>query len=164
MDNRLAGHRFYNKTIFPVHGVSTLQFADRNRSDRHFGKHKCLPILGRAQGGEEGNMILEENPIDWTFRPTDLQGVQSAFAVYVTGNSMVPKYGEHDIAYIHPTLPPRIGRFVLVETTENEGFIKQFLGWRKDQLVLKQYNPEKTLTFHRNQIKTVMLVIGSMDA
>lgn len=164
MSDRLAGQKFYRKTIYPVHGVTTFQFADKSRNDRHFTRQKCLPILGRAQGGDDGNMILEENPIDWTFRPTDLQGVQSAFAVFVTGNSMVPKYCEHDIAYIHPSLPPRPGRFVLIETIENEGFIKQFLSWRQDTLVLKQFNPEKTITFHKSQIKNVMLVIGSMDA
>lgn len=129
-----------------------------------FGKIKDLPIRGRAQGGDDGNMIIEEQPIDWTFRPADLQGIHGAFAVFVTGNSMQPKYSNQDIAYIHPDKQPRSGRHVLVETAKHAGFIKQFKRWESDVLVLQQYNPEKEIRIPRAEVRRVMLVIGSIDA
>jgi len=129
-----------------------------------FGAKKDLPIHGRAQGGEEGNLSIEEHPIDWTFRPADLQGVQGAFAVFVTGESMEPKYKNQDLAYIHPKLRPLPGRYVLIETNTHGSFIKRFEGWRKDQLVVRQYNPEKNLYFERQEIRSLMTVIGSLDA
>ena len=129
-----------------------------------FGTLKDLPIRGRAQGGDEGNLSLEENPIDWTYRPADLQGVHGAFAVFVTGDSMIPKYKDQDLAYIHPSKKPRRNRFVLVETMDHHGFIKQFNRWDKDTLILKQFNPEKEIHIARADVRKVMMVIGSLDA
>jgi len=129
-----------------------------------FGSRRDLPVRGRAQGGEEGNLVLEENPIDWTYRPADLQGVHGAFAVFVTGDSMVPKYKNQDLAYIHPGQKPRRGRFVLVETKTRGGFIKQFEGWEQDTLIVRQFSPAKILRFQRKEIQNLLLVIGSLDA
>ncbi len=129
-----------------------------------FGKGRDLPVLGRAQGGKEGNLTLSEGALDWTFRPTDLQGVQDAFAVYVTGDSMVPKYKERDLVYVHPAKLPRRGRYVLVETCDHKGFIKQFIKWQGDILVLRQYNPDREIRVARREVLRVMLVIGSLDS
>jgi len=130
----------------------------------NFSRKRDLPVRGRAQGGLDGNLVVEEHPIDWTFRPADLQGVHNAFAVFVTGDSMMPKYKNRDIAYIHPTHKLRRGRYVLVETKAQGGFIKEFDGWDKETLKLKQYNPVRDLHFDRQEILNVMLVIGSLDA
>jgi len=129
-----------------------------------FSSQKDLPVRGRAQGGEDGNISIEENPIDWTYRPADLQGVQGAFAVFVTGDSMEPKYKNQDLAYIHPKQRPRPGRYVLIETVHSGSFIKRFEGWRNNKLVVWQYNPEKNLYFERHEVRSLMTVIGSLDA
>jgi len=146
------------------HSSSLQESRPLNQKNQSFGTQKDLPIHGRAQGGEEGNLVLEESPIDWTYRPADLQGVHGAFAVFLTGNSMVPKYKNQDLAYIHPHQAPRRGRFVLIETTEHGGFIKQFEGWDGDTLVVRQFNPLKKLQFQRSEIRSLMVVIGSLDA
>lgn len=158
------------KHFTPAH-CNTLSFSPFHIPDyvpqkttKCFSQQKDLPVLGRAQGGDKGSMVVEESPIDWTFRPADLQGVQSAFAVYVTGNSMLPKYKEGDLAYIHPSLSPRKGRYVLVETKEHKGLIKQFIRWDNNALLVKQYNPDKEFHIPREDIRQVMLVIGSLDS
>ncbi len=157
-----------DRTPYPVFHIDPEKHnnhADLNSSQQKlFGKTKDLPIRGRAQGGDEGSMVIEEQPIDWTFRPADLQGVHGAFAVFVTGNSMQPKYCNHDIAYIHPHKAPRAGRHVLIETSNHAGFIKQFKRWDGDDLVLQQYNPDKEIRIERQNVRKVMLVIGSIDA
>ena len=135
---------------------------------RHLPSHaahrlKDLPILGRAQGGDEGNLVIEDGAIDWTFRPASLHGVRDAFAVYVTGDSMLPKYRDGDLFYVNPALKPRHGRFVLMETPDHRGLVKQFVKWKGDTLLLRQLNPGKTLSFPRDQVLRVMMIIGSMD-
>lgn len=141
-------------------GAATLQ---KRQQAPFFGRRRDLPVLGRAQGGSDGNMTISEAAIDWTFRPADLQGVRDAFAVYVTGESMQPKYKAQDLAYVHPAKRPVKGRFVLVETTEHRGFIKQFVKWDGDTLVLNQFNPAREIRLPRHDILRVMLVIGSLD-
>ena len=148
-----------------AHSISALTGAPSWTSQQpSFSAARDLPVLGRAQGGSDGNLVLDENAIDWTFRPADLQGVKDAFAVYVTGDSMVPKYGDGDLAYVHPRKPPRSDRFVLVETRDHSGFIKQFVGWEDGVLVLRQFNPAEEIRLARPDVRRVMLVIGSLDA
>ena len=128
-----------------------------------FSDDRCLPVRGRAEGGQDGNFVVEEQPIDWTFRPADLQGVNDAFAVFVSGNSMVPKYKNGDLVYVHPTQTITKNRYALVETIEHKGFIKQFVSWQEDVLVVKQFNPEQDIIIPREQVLRLMLVIGSLD-
>lgn len=129
-----------------------------------FSRERSLPVRGRAQGGKDGNFVIEEHPIDWTFCPADLQGVDEAFSVYVNGNSMIPKYKNGDLAYVHPSKTPRRDRFVLVETNDHKGFIKQFVGWREEYLEVRQFNPDKLIKIEKSKVLRVMLVIGSLDA
>jgi len=128
-----------------------------------FTENRCLPVRGRAEGGKDGNFVIEEQPIDWTFRPADLQGVNDAFAVFVSGNSMVPKYKNGDLVYVHPAKAISKQRYVLIETTEHKGFIKQFVGWQDEHLIIQQYNPEQEIKIPREKILRLMLVIGSLD-
>lgn len=138
-------------------------FQERSPANKAFSSYRSLPVLGRAQGGSDGSLIVEENPIDWTFRPADLQGVEEAFAIYVSGASMMPKYKNGDLVYVHPSRCVSKGRFVLVETKEHKGFIKQFTAWRDDMLILQQFNPLKEIALPRSEILRVMLAIGSLD-
>ncbi len=133
------------------------------QSTSSFSEDRCLPVRGRAQGGNDGNVSIEEHPIDWTFRPADLQGVNDAFAVFVSGDSMKPKYKNGDLVYVHPTRSIVKNRYVLVETTEHKGFIKQFVNWQEDSLVVHQFNPEKEIVIAKEDVLRVMLVIGSLD-
>lgn len=128
-----------------------------------FTENRCLPVRGRAEGGQDGNFVIEEQPIDWTFRPADLQGVNDAFAVFVSGDSMVPKYKNGDLVYVHPNRSITKKRYVLVETAEHKGFIKQFISWQEDALIVQQFNPEQEISIPREQVLRLMLVIGSLD-
>ncbi|WP_417450840.1 S24 family peptidase [Kordiimonas sp.] len=123
-----------------------------------------LPVLGRAQGGADGNIVMEDGAIDWAYRPTALEGVSDAFAILVTGESMLPKYAAGDLVYINPEKQPHKGRFVLVELEGHRGLVKQFDRWDGDTLVLQQFNPASELRFARQEVLRVLLIIGSMDA
>lgn len=155
--------------LFDSHGAGRAyrspdcKIAHPTSAARAFSDDRCLPVRGRAQGGNDGNFSVEEHPIDWTFRPADLQGVNDAFAVFVSGNSMEPKYKNGDLVYVHPNRSIMKNRFVLVETVEHKGFIKQFISWQDDMLVVQQFNPDQEITIPREQVLRVMLVIGSLD-
>ena len=122
-----------------------------------------LPVLGRAQGGSDGALVMEDGPIDWTYRPPALDRVDDAFAVFVTGESMEPRYFAGDILYVHPSKPIRSGRHILIETRGHEGLIKRFDRWTDDELHLTQYNPAQTLSLKKSDVLRIMLVVGAME-
>src|SRR5271166_5021756 len=51
-----------------------------------------IPIRSAARGGGDQEMFLEDGPIGYTPRPANLGGVRSAYAIYMVGDSMEPRY------------------------------------------------------------------------
>jgi len=124
-----------------------------------------LPVLGRAQAGSTGILIIGDNerPIDWFYRPAELQGVEGAFAIYAAGDSMAPRHSEGDLLFIHPALPPRKGRSVVVVKTSDEALIKEFVRYTDTAIVLRQFNPEAEIVLPREEIRAIYRVVGTWE-
>src|SRR5215470_5862784 len=71
-------------------------------------RRQDMPVWAAVQGGEDGAMLITASPIDWIARPREL-GVVDAFAVFLIGDSMHPRYDHGDQLYIHPHRPPQSG-------------------------------------------------------
>src|SRR4051794_39071457 len=81
-----------------------------------------LKVLGMAQCGPDGWSLWNGDIIDMVDRPASLAGVPNAYAVYVTGASMEPRYFPGEMVMIHPGKPVTPGAFVLVQRQpKNEG-------------------------------------------
>jgi hypothetical protein len=120
-----------------------------------------IPIRSAARGGIDQEMFLEDGPIGYTPRPASLSGVRSAYAIYMVGDSMEPRYEPGWLLHINPFKPPTRGRDVVVYKEGHAVLIKQFIGWEGDTLVLRQLNPPDTLRVPRDQVRECHLVVGS---
>jgi phage repressor protein C with HTH and peptisase S24 domain len=120
-----------------------------------------IPIRSGARGGTDQEMFLEDGPIGYTARPANLGGVRSAYAIYMVGDSMVPRYEPGWLLHINPFKPPTRGRDVVVYKEGQAVLIKQFVSWETDALVLRQLNPPETLRIPREQVRECHLVVGS---
>ena len=106
-------------------------------------------------------MFLEDGPIGYTPRPANLGGVRSAYAIYMVGDSMEPRYEPGWLLHVNPFKPPTRGRDVVVYKIGQAVLIKQFVGWEGDTLVLRQLNPPDTLRIPRDQVRECHLVVGA---
>lgn len=120
-----------------------------------------IPIRSGARGGADQEMFLEDGPIGYTSRPANLGGVRSAYAIYMVGDSMVPRYEPGWLLHINPFKPPTRGRDVVVYKEGQAVLIKQFVAWEGDTLVLRQLNPADTLRIPRSQVRECHLVVGT---
>lgn len=120
-----------------------------------------IPIRSAARGGTDQEMFLEDGPIGYTPRPASLAGVRSAYAIYMVGDSMEPRYEPGWLLHINPFKPPTRGRDVVVYKEGQAVLIKQFVGWEGDTLVLRQLNPADTLRIPRNEVRECHLVVGA---
>lgn len=120
-----------------------------------------IPIRSAARGGVDQEMYLEDGPIGYTSRPANLSGVRSAYAIYMVGDSMVPRYEPGWLLHINPFKPPTRGRDVVVYKEGQVVLIKQFVGWESDTLVLHQLNPPDTLRIPRAEVRECHLVVGT---
>jgi phage repressor protein C with HTH and peptisase S24 domain len=119
-----------------------------------------MPIRSAARGGVDQEMFLEDGPIGYTPRPANLGGVRGAYAIYMVGNSMQPRYEPGWLLHVNPFKPPTRGRDVVVYKKGQAVLIKQFVGWEGDGLVLRQLNPPDTLRVPRTEVVECHLVVG----
>jgi len=126
-----------------------------------------VPVYGRAQGGPAGEFEFNGEVMGWESRPPMLEGVPDAYAIYVDGDSMYPRYKPGETVWINPSKPPSRGDDVIVqlhpveEHGSQRGFIKEFVKWSPNHLVVCQHNPAGELTYDRNDVKTMHTIVFS---
>jgi phage repressor protein C with HTH and peptisase S24 domain len=119
-----------------------------------------IPIRSAARGGGEQEMFLGDGPIGYTPRPANLGGVRDAYAIYMVGDSMEPRYEQGWLLHVNPFKPPTRGRDVVVYERNQAVLIKQFVRWENDALVLRQLNPPQELRLPRQEVLECHLVVG----
>lgn len=129
---------------------------------------KMIPVMGHAAGALPGNghLIMGEQRALVPCPPT-LVNVEGAYAVYVSGTSMMPRYRPGELLFIHPLKEPAPGDYVVAQIEDETsgelfGYVKQFVGWQGDELVLSQHNPEAELRFPSHQVVSVNKIVIAM--
>jgi phage repressor protein C with HTH and peptisase S24 domain len=126
-----------------------------------------LPVLGNAMGGPEGYFEMQGNVIEHVWRPPYLNTVRNAFALYVIGSSMEPRYFEGELIYCRPDRRPRAGEFVVLEThPKGEGgpiaaTIGQFRRQTANHIELEKLNPRTVLKVETARIHRIHLIVGT---
>jgi len=119
-----------------------------------------IPIRSAARGGGEQEMFLGDGPIGYTPRPANLTGVRDAYAIYMIGDSMEPRYAQGWLLHVNPFKPPTRGRDVVVYKKDHAVLTKQFIGWDSDALILHQLNPPQEIRIPREEVQDCHLVVG----
>jgi phage repressor protein C with HTH and peptisase S24 domain len=127
-----------------------------------------IPAYGQAVGGRDGEFILNGNRIVDVLAPPSLAGVPDAYAVYVVGDSMEPRYFAGEAVFVNPRLPVRRGDFVVAQIAVEDGepphaYIKRFVARDARILRLEQFNPRKTLEFPVARVISVHRIIMGGD-
>ncbi len=127
-----------------------------------------IPAYGQAVGGRDGEFILNGNRIIDILAPPSLQGVPDAYAVYVVGDSMEPRYFAGEAVFVNPRLPVRRGDFVVAQIAVEDGepphaYIKRFVARDARMLRLEQFNPRKALEFPVGRVISVHRIIMGGD-
>lgn len=115
---------------------------------------KDMPLYGTAAGSELGHgaFQLSADVIEYVRRPPGLFGVKDAYALYVEGDSMYPKFEQGDLIFVHPHRKARGGDYVVVQEPdtnngESRAFVKRLRKVTGTMLVCEQFNPAATIEF-----------------
>lgn len=124
-----------------------------------------IPVLSLARGGVAQPMYLEDGPIDWAPRPDYLRRVRDAFAAYMVGESMLPRYRPGQLLFLNPHRPPKSGDGVVVVLTDDAVLIKEWVRQDHGDVVLREYQPEmKEFTVPAANVRVVHTVVGLQEA
>lgn len=133
------------------------------------GAPRDLPVFGSAQGGPDG-MRLDYEPVEWMRRPQALEGVVDAFAFYVVGDSMEPRFRHGERLLVHPKRPPRPGEDVLLilrdeapeaAGSERSAMVKTLVRRAPHAVTVSQYNPPRQFDIPAENVDGVLLIVGS---
>lgn len=140
--------------------------ADRGGPVDLAGSGETLPVYGQARGGDDGEFVLNGSKLADLLTPPILRGVRDAYAVYVIGESMEPRYFAGEAVYVHPHLPVRREHFVVIQVRgapgdPPHGYIKQYLGKDGTNVRLRQFNPDRVVTFPESQVVSIHRIVHS---
>lgn len=126
-----------------------------------------VPVRGQGMGGKDGALIFNgDSNMGDILAPPVLFNVPGAYAVYVVGDSMDPKFSEGEVCYIHPFLPVRKNDYCVIQISMGEGvqpqgWIKRFVSRDAKMLKASQFNPKKVLSWPVSRVISVHKIIMS---
>lgn len=150
---KMVGHKSVTPPVPPNAEVSgEVQIATR------------IPVYGQAVGGRDGEFILNGNKVADILAPPSLSRIAGAYAVYVIGDSMEPRYFAGEMVFVNPRLPISKGAFVVAQIAIGDeevphAYVKRFVSSDARRLRLEQYNPSKILEFPAASVVSVHRVI-----
>jgi SOS-response transcriptional repressor LexA len=145
---------------------SPAEFMKMNAEQRSAGRSFALiPVYGHALGGKDGEFILSGNQVSEVLAPPGLSHIPDAYAVYVVGESMEPRYFAGEIVFVNPRLPISRGAFVVAQISKGDGepyaYVKRFVSQDTRRLRLEQYNPRKTMEFPVSTVAALHRIVMS---
>jgi phage repressor protein C with HTH and peptisase S24 domain len=104
---------------------------------------RLVPLVGMAQAGSRGFFDDAGFPAGagWDEIPFPELGDDHAYALEVTGDSMLPVYRDGDRIVVSPAAAPRRGDRVVVKTLAGEVLAKQLARLTAQRVDLKSLNP-----------------------
>jgi phage repressor protein C with HTH and peptisase S24 domain len=128
-----------------------------------------VEVLGVTRGGDNGWFELNGQVIDRVPLPPGISSANLIFALYVSGDSMWPRYEDGDLVYVHRDRPAVNGVDVVVELHPvNDGeagqsLIKRLVKRTATQLVLRQHNPAKDIKIALPTVARVFRILTSSE-
>jgi phage repressor protein C with HTH and peptisase S24 domain len=119
-----------------------------------------IPVRSAARGGDDQQMFLQDGPIDYIARPTSLARVRDAYAIYMIGDSMIPRFRQGQRLHVNPYKPPQAGAGVVVTKRDDVVLIKEFVNRDGARLRLRQYNPDRIIDLALGEIRDIHTVVG----
>jgi phage repressor protein C with HTH and peptisase S24 domain len=129
---------------------------------------ESIPVYGHAVGGKDGEFVLKGNQVSEVLAPPNLSHVPDAYAVYVVGDSMEPRYFAGETVFVNPRLPISRGSFVVAQISKGEeaeprAYVKRFVSQDAKRLRLEQYSPKKILEFPSSAVVAIHRIIMSCE-
>lgn len=124
-----------------------------------------VPVKGSAAGGNSADFFLNGQTIDYVRRPPGVAKMTGVFALFVTGDSMSPRFEEGELIYVSSVRSPSIGDYVVIELhpmrdgDDTPGFVKKLEKRTATKIVCSQFNPIKTIDFEMRRVKALHRVI-----
>ncbi len=132
--------------VLEVTGASIADFAQLVMPSTGKGvqNSRPIPVIGFAQAGAQGFFDDGGFPVGGGWDTVNFPGLgdENAYALEISGDSMLPVYRDGDIVVISPQADVRRGDRVVAKTRDGEVMAKQLLRKTASRVELASFNPE----------------------
>ncbi|KAA0589648.1 helix-turn-helix domain-containing protein [Azospirillum oryzae] len=123
-----------------------------------------MPVRAAARGGVDQEMFLDDGPIDWIARPDYLKNARDPYAMYVVGDSMMPRFRPAQLLHVNPHKPPAPGAGVVVVKRNKAVLVKEFVRRVTDAVILREYRPaDREFAVALEDLETLHTVVGLQE-
>jgi phage repressor protein C with HTH and peptisase S24 domain len=128
-----------------------------------------LPVRGIAAcSSADGAFQVDGHTVDYVRRPPALNGIPEAYGIYISGDSMTPKYNPGDLILVHPGRPARPGDYVVLAIQEDPNsephtFCKRLIRRHGGVITVEQFNPAHQRDFPENHVTALHRVLEMAD-
>jgi len=125
--------------------------------------HQQMPAYGAVQAGLGFDITDVTSPIEMVNIPDYLENAPSPYAVYVTGDSMEPRFIAGELLYVHPGKPIRKNDYVVVQLhaqNANHAIVKRMVKQSNDGLIVEQLSDGQTREIPAKDVISVHRVVG----
>ena len=142
-----------------------------------------VPVMGTAfcddlaVEGEDGEpfeverVLLEfDHIVTMIERPRALWAARDAYAIYLEGSSMEPRYKQGHLCIVDPRRPPGPGDDVVVQLNDGNGgndvitvIVKELVRASSKFVELRQFNPDSQFRIPRRQVTALHRICNSNE-
>lgn len=125
-------------------GAVNVRFEDFAAMASGPGAGRSVPLIGMAQAGDQGFFDDAGFPAGTGWEEVHFPGVEdeNAYALEISGDSMVPLYRDGDRIVVAPDASPRKGDRVVVKTRGGEVMAKELGRITANTIELVSLNPD----------------------
>jgi phage repressor protein C with HTH and peptisase S24 domain len=108
------------------------------------GSTRSVPLIGFAEAGTGGYFDDGGFPVGKGWDEIEFPSVndENAYALEISGDSMLPAYRDGDVILVSPAAPVRRGDRVVVKTKSGEVMVKELKRQTAKLVELKSLNPD----------------------
>lgn len=128
-----------------------------------------VPVKGVVVGGSDADFSFNGSVAEYVKRPPGLASANGVYAVYVTSDSMSPRFEPSDLLFVSSARPPVVGDYVVVELHSEiegeagKGLIKRLVKRSGSVLWLHQFNPDTDIEIEAAKVKSIHRVFSNND-
>lgn len=123
-----------------------------------------LPIIGTAKSGVDGGTLVFRalaSPIGTVERPASLENIPTAYAVYMPGDAMSPRYEAGWLLFVNPAAVVPNGRDIVIRFKDGSGLVRKFIRNDGISIIAQQLNPPLEVAYPLAQVEDIHLIVGS---
>ena len=123
---------------------------------------RTLPVFAGDTDHTHDYITLRKGPVDYAERPKMLASIENAYALYMDGKTMVPRYRHGELLVVHPGAPVSEEDFVVLRlTTGNRSRVCEYMGAVDGKSHFRQLNPETSFQHESAEIAAIDLIVAS---